>query len=190
MALKLKAIAFVLFFGVLDLANACTYDLECSGSKVCCSGFCLDSCFSTSCTYNWECVGSDKCCDSYGDCVDCATLTVGGIVGIIIGIAVLIAIVASIVACCCCACCPWYRYRNPGTVVVARQPYQPFVSTTTVSTAQQSAVVQPPPPPAVYGQPPSYYPPPQAGAYPPPQAQGQTGYQPYPANVGQPPVKQ
>ena len=178
-----KEVVFVLFACFLGAASACISDSDCGLAETCCSDYvCRVTCLS--CYYNYECASGECCDSSSGDCYNCiTTITHAGIAGIVIGTVVFIAIVVSIVACCCCACCPYYRYRQPGTVIVQGTPYQPFVSTTTT----QQTVHQQPPIGYNPAQPPPYYPQPQGGPYPPPQAQGM--YPPPQATTGQP-IKQ
>lgn len=175
----------------------CSYDFDCGTGEECCDGGdCLSSCPTTSapwteaptapisyCTYDSDCWLDDVCCN--GDCLAVcpSTWTAGSIAGAVFGTIVFFSIIFSFVSCYFCAWCPYYRYRSPGTVIVAGQvPYQPFVTSTHTTVTQNvpqppnynqpPAGCQPPPPYSGYPQQLTQYPPP------PTQASGQPSLAP------------
>ncbi|XP_078352777.1 uncharacterized protein LOC144637588 [Oculina patagonica] len=204
-----KGVFCVLFVSFFALASAtyCTWDIECnkhSGETCCSDGICRETCYY--CNFDSNCGTGEVCCD--GDCKSSCT-NVGAVAAAIVSTIVFCAIIGSIVACFCCACCPYYRYRSPGTVIVAQPGYQPYVNTTHTTVATQHQHYPPPanynqppppgynqPPPPGYNQPPSpgynqppppgyNQPPPPYPNYPQPQAQGQ-GPMPPQVSAGQP----
>jgi hypothetical protein len=122
-------------------ANECSFDFQCSGSKVCCDrtypedNVCRYSCSGLSCILDSDCATDESCCDSDDKCAtDCYVSLAGWIVAVIV-ISVIVVIVipiAVVVFCCCCAAAASTR-RAHGGVVVTR----PTTTGTTVIATQQ-----------------------------------------------------